>query len=72
MAAETLLGEAKLKEIDKVAAGNTQCGAVYPVHSCPWSPATFKKIAYNLVLSSDLDLGSIMAFAAKNMVFNKK
>ena len=29
---------------------------------------TFKKIAYNAILDSDLDLGSIMAFAAKGFV----
>ena len=51
-----------------MASGKKTCAAVYPVARCPWSPNTFKKIAYNAILDSDLDLGSIMAFAAKGFV----
>ena len=66
-AVRTLIGDEKISEIDSVvASGSKTCAAVYPADRCPWSPRTFKKIAYNAILVSNLDLGSVMAFAAKS------
>ena len=65
-AVRTLIGDEKISEIDSVvASGKKTCAAVYPVARCPWSPNTFKKIAYNAILDSNLDLGTIMSMAAK-------
>lgn len=66
-AVRTLIGDEKISEIDSVvASGSKTCAAVYPAARCPWSPNTFKKIAYNAILDSDLDLGSFMSLAAKS------